>query len=120
MKWKEIMINPYDIPLRLIDTDSVTLLKEKFYFPQNVIDKMGGEVFAYTILGRNGRDQTCLYLALNTKYEDPITRGLVAHEAYHVCDYVFELISEYNHYNTESKAYLIGWLVDEIHKFLEQ
>ena len=47
--------------------------------------------------------------------------GLLAHEAVHVCNYVFDNIGiQLDLKNDETQAYFIGWIVDEMDKFLNE
>lgn len=47
--------------------------------------------------------------------------SLIAHEAVHICNYIFKNVgAELDKTNDEPQAYLVGWIVEEIDKFLNQ
>jgi hypothetical protein len=62
-----------------------------------------------------GQDVTVFHIAMT---KGQITPGVIAHEAFHLANMIFKYISaEPTFDNDEPQAYLIGWIVDECHKF---
>lgn len=58
----------------------------------------------------------CIYLFINSK----ATAGVIAHEAVHIVNYVFKRANiSLDFDNDEPQAYLMGWIVDTIHKCLK-
>jgi len=50
-------------------------------------------------------------------FRSDVTPSIIAHEALHVCSYVFQGIdAKYNRDDDETLAYLLGWVVEQIHK----
>jgi hypothetical protein len=53
-------------------------------------------------------------------FRTDVTPSIIAHEALHVCSYVFQGIdAEYDRDNDETLAYLLGWVVEQIHKTIK-
>lgn len=62
-----------------------------------------------------------LYLTLNISRKGFPTPGIIAHEAKHLVNFIFNDVGvELNIFNDETEAYLLGWIVDEIHKLLNK
>lgn len=77
-----------------------------------VVDKLDKpEYDAYVLFEK---DKLVLFVKPDT------TAGVIAHEAVHIANYVFKqcgILPDLN--NDEPQAYLIGWIVKQIHKFIQ-
>lgn len=96
-------------------TNSVGLLKE--FIP----DFEDSKVFAHTIYAdREGIEG--YHLILNYHYPNyKITHGIIVHEALHVVNMIADMRGLIpSHMNDEPMAYLIEWVTDEIHKFINK
>lgn len=64
-----------------------------------------------------GQETTIFHIAMT---KGQITPGIIAHEALHLCNMIFNYISaEPTFANDEPLAYLLTWIVDECHKFYD-
>lgn len=62
-----------------------------------------------------------LYLVFLAQDKGYPTAGIIAHEAKHLVNNIFiEICHELDRYNDEPECYLLGWIVDEIHKLKEE
>lgn len=49
------------------------------------------------------------------------TPGIIAHESKHIVNHIFEDVCQrLDLYNDEAECYLLGWVVDRIHEFINQ
>jgi len=90
----------------------------------NKKDISGRETYAHTYYdeGREQQLDSVLYLYINPFYKKQnITQGVIAHEAVHVVNRLFHHLGIYTEeLNDEHQAYLVGWVVDEMNKFLKE
>lgn len=102
---KRIKIPLYFQKLRIIQTDNFEEVHKNYRLDGN-IDYAGITIDAgYEIV---------------VVFNKEVTPSLVAHEALHVCSIVFKNIRcEYERDNDEPIAYLLGWVVEQIHKTIE-
>lgn len=67
-----------------------------------------------------GIDYACIFIVFNTaSKEDKVDEGIIAHEAFHASSIIMDrkgVKADYE--NDEAQAYLIEYLVREIHKFI--
>jgi len=99
---KRIKIPLYFHNLRIIQTDNFEEV-HKHYGLRGEIDYAGITIDA-------GNE---IVVAFNNE----VTASLIAHEALHVCSIVFKNIRcDYDRDNDEPIAYLLGWIVEQIHK----
>ena len=67
------------------------------------------------------RDEKKKYLKLFVAFSDKTTVDVIAHEAVHLVNHVFIHTSiKLEPYNDEAQAYLTGWFVKKINKFLKK
>ena len=53
-------------------------------------------------------------------FNSNVTPSIIAHEAVHICNMVFWNVGvKKDLLNDEPEAYLVGWLVDQIHKIVK-
>lgn len=76
-------------------------------------------IFAHAIFG-NYKGTQGFFIILNHKNKYmQINPGVIAHEAHHICSYIADkrgIIIDTN--NDEPMAYLIEWIVNEVHKYI--
>jgi len=78
-----------------------------------VIDKSDNGYNALTVYMRQG-------LIILLFKESSCTPGIVAHEANHAVNYIMkDIMQRPDLENDEFECYLLGWLVDELHKHLK-
>lgn len=61
------------------------------------------------------------YVLLNFNYHKKIYHGTIAHEAVHIAHFIMThsgLIDSFD--NDEPKAYLVGWITNQIYKVIKQ
>lgn len=110
-----------DVPLypgRLLlidsdDLDKVNELRGRMGHPEDTY------VYASTSLG-NLNGWMTVAVVLNPRYEHKkLGVGTIAHEACHAADFIFENCGATHDFNNpEPYTYLVGWVADEIAKFL--
>ena len=62
-----------------------------------------------------------IFIGFWIKNSDYPTAGTIAHEAKHLVNKIFQDIGqELDLENDEAECYLLGWIVDEIHKIKEE
>jgi hypothetical protein len=110
-------INPYSYKLIIatIENDKqATDLVEKFSMDDPSVKRLGG---VYKVI-HEGWSTFLIFLNFNAN--ETLTYGMVAHEALHVVDELFNSIGHaYDVENNEVGAYLIEWIVNQIFKHLE-
>ena len=63
----------------------------------------------------NQYDKIWLFIRLDAK------PGIIAHECVHICNYIFQEANiKLDLDNDEPYAYLMGWVVEEIHKAIKK
>lgn len=115
---KNLSIPLYKAKLVLIDTNDIGRMEKMF--PGWDIE---GYVFAHTIKGNiRGRDgfHRCIFIILNTHTDlSPITPGVIAHECLHAVGWIMDMKGcRHDIENDEPYAYLLEWMVNQVHKFL--
>lgn len=106
---EEIRIPIYIADLIIIQSDDVQKVLDKRNIKFNI---HGFGAVTFRDHTKDGYDR--YVIAFN--YEDA-TSSLVAHEAFHVVTYLFEDKQiRIENDNDEPAAYLLGWIVGEIHK----
>ena len=83
------------------------------------------EVYAHAIVARHRSDKKLnkrYVIVLNPNYKsDKITPGIIAHEALHITTFLLHDVGVvFDPDNEEPYAYFLGWVVDEVYKFLEE
>ena len=75
------------------------------------------EDFDAGVFSENSR----LYAVFSTKQKNYPTPGIIAHEAKHLVNHIFNDINHrLDSWNDEPECYLLGYIVDEIHKTIEK
>jgi hypothetical protein len=102
---KRINIPLYFHKLRIIQTDDFEEV-HKHYRLKGEIDYSGVTIDAgYEIV---------------VAFKNDVTPSLIAHEALHVCSIIFKNIKcNFDEDNDEPIAYLLGWIVEQIHKLIK-
>ena len=105
----------YKGQLVIVLCDNSTEFKERYSnFPHN-------EIFAHSF-GREFKGEEGYFILLNTnsKYAK-ITQGVIAHEALHIVNILFEQRGvSYQLDNDEHACYMLQWVVDEINNYLNK
>ena len=115
MRSKLIKIPIYPGYLCLVDAEKLEDLKK---FKMEHIFESNEQLFAHTIY-HQFKGRICNFIIINTKHSEPITPGIIAHESLHVVSNVFMHIgNKFDTANDEDAAYLISWVVNEVHSFL--
>lgn len=53
-------------------------------------------------------------------FNSEVNPSIIAHESLYVCSYLFQEIGvEFDEDNDETLAYLLGWVVEQIHKIVK-
>lgn len=117
MRFTELTIPIYDMAFTI-----VIAKKDKDVLEQFPNLPPQGKPFATTYANhRNLKNLTinCIYVVLNPLHKSKcFGLGTIAHEAFHVVEFVFENIGEGHIVNSEAKAYLLEWVVDRIAEFV--
>ena len=61
------------------------------------------------------------YILLNFKHHKKIYHGTIAHESVHIAHFIMTysgLVKSLN--NDEAEAYLVGWITDQVYKFMKE
>lgn len=108
MKKKNIKIPIYNLWFTLVIYKNTEEIEKFFaeinYKPEIDITQFDGGILTY--------NDKCYFLL-----EEGVSPGVIAHEAKHLVNHVFTNIHcELDRYNDEPECYLLGWIVDEIHK----
>lgn len=115
MRSKIVKIPLYPGNLCIIDAEKSGELKK---FGIDIMFEPNEELFAHTI-GHQFKGKVCNYIVLNTKHSERITPGIIAHESLHVVSNIFNHIgNRFEPTNDEDAAYLISWIVNEVHSFI--
>ena len=78
------------------------------------------DIFAFASTGIY-RKGTAFFMILNLTHEEKLTPGIIAHESVHVASYVSTRAGiEADFDNDEPLTYLVGWITNEAHKFINQ
>ena len=105
MRKKKIKVPIFIGSISLYECEDFKALEKKY----NLSDASGCLAFAF----KNGSE----YVMAFTK---DYTQNDVAHESLHVVDYIFRDIgADMGSVNKEVQCYLLGWIVEQCHKFLE-
>ena len=127
MKHKRLKIPIYERNLVLVDAEKLEDVLTKYPMPESVTQDLTDLYGAITInggiRGKNKNKESvswnCIYVLFNTKDPNSTTDiGVLAHEAFHVLEYVFMAIDQEHTIQSEPKAYLLGWLVNQMCDFL--
>lgn len=111
IKSKTVKIPLYHGRLVIMATNDLTLVDKKYGLPPS----KGFDAMVFNNDTENGFSVYCV--AFDTDY---ITFHNVAHEAFHVVTNIFKDRGMYiDLSNDEPAAYLLGWVVKEIHKFIK-
>lgn len=109
MKIKTIDIPIYFGKLTLIKSKNFKKTNEKFGV--SIPDRFGAVTF---------RNEKADGFEVVVSFVDSNV-SLVAHEAVHVCNFIYENIgAKLDILNDEPQAYLVGWIVEEIENFLKK
>lgn len=93
-------------------SEILELLKDFNQSTEEGLDRYDGCVFSH-------KDH--LYLILNISRKGFPTPGIVAHESKHLVNFIYhEIGMDLCILNDEPEAYLLGWIVDEVHDFLNK
>lgn len=107
MKIKTIPIPIFKGEITFIKSKSFKKTEEKYKI--NIPSRFG----AVTFRNENSEYFECVVSFIDSNL------SLLAHEAVHVCNYVFDNVGiKLDADNDEAQAYLIGWIVDEMLKFI--
>lgn len=113
---KEITIPIYGITFTVIFYDSDDELKKEFAGKYQDFEH-SVEGFDAALIDLDDK----IYLVFSTEKENAPTPGVIAHEAKHIVNNIFQSIGHnLCIYNDEPECYLLGWIVDEIHKFKDE
>lgn len=109
MKIKKIKIPLYSGTVKIIQTNNFKKLEKKY----NLESLHGIDAF---IFRHDKKDGYSRYILIFPKKVDPV---VIAHECLHFVNYVFEDSRiGLDVVNDEPQCYLLGWIVEECHKFL--
>lgn len=112
---KEIEVPYYRTLLIIVLTNDYERMKE--FYPEYKEDDLFATTSYITYYGVHS-----VLVVLNFHSDvDVITNGIIAHEALHASNFVFDAICAPSDYdNDEPLAYLIKWITDQIHSFVAQ
>lgn len=68
------------------------------------------------------KGKRCFSIVLNfNNKKTKLTHGVIAHESVHIANYTFDSIGAKQDFNNdEPYAYLVGWVTDEVYKFMNK
>lgn len=114
---KSIKVPLYVGYFNIVITDSVSEYKKVF-----TDDYLVDTVYGHSIMTRTHKSENLVWaMVLNFKANDPITHGVIAHEALHIAAFILDYVGQnFDHHNHECFTYLIHWITDEVYKFLHQ
>ena len=121
MRIKKTKIPIYKTRLVLIESDNYKDIVSYFKERNLKFKVKTKEVYAHAILHKlreNKIDYSCVYLVFNRNNITKLKHSVIAHEAKHAADRIFERIDA-TIYDDEPHAYLVEYFVKEICKFLE-
>ena len=109
MKIKTINIPIYYGKLTFIKSKSFKKTNKKYKLA--IPERFG----AVTFRNQNAKGFECVVSFVDTNV------SLLAHEAVHVCNFIYENIgAKLDIENDEHQAYIIGWIIDEMELFLKE
>lgn len=117
-KYKRLQIPIYDsMFLEIVVTNDNDKLVKRIG-----VDYWEGElIFASTVRTSYKKTKKCVVVVLNPYYSgNNITAGVIAHEAVHIKNIIFDEIGYENTTELgqdEPEAYLVNWLVDTIYDY---
>ncbi len=115
LHFKQVQIRIYKGRLLIALTNDIEKLNRKIGIDYDE------DIFAFATTVKYKGERANL-IALN--FDDgfaPITHGVIAHEATHVANFIFEYIGVVPSFdNDEPLAYLTQWVVDEIYKVMNK
>lgn len=112
-KVKEIKLQAYPGTLKIVVSDSLAGVKQVFS------DFDGNTVFAHSI--KTESEEELVFGIILNPYHKNIKGRYVAHEAFHVSNFVMETIGEPASYEAqEPQAYLLAYIYAETLEFLDE
>lgn len=102
---KSLKVNPYPNTLNIIFSNDIDRVS-KF-----VSEDMKSLLAVTSDLG------STISIIFNFSNAAPITHGVITHEAYHAGAFILDYVGEEYNWRSESAAYLMDWIVDEVYKF---
>jgi len=107
---KHIKVPIYLGELILIQTEKIENLEGKY----GLTDLKNIDAFCYDYPYKDGSSRYILAFEYNT------TPKIIAHEAFHLVSYICrDRQMRIDLFNDEPQAYLIGWIVEQCHKYLQ-
>lgn len=102
---KVIKVPLYFQWLTIIQTDDFEYIEKKFKLTKSPV--------AYdAVVFTEDKNPSSIVAVFNTK----VTPSIIAHESVHICNTIFYNVGiQKDLLNDEPEAYLVGWLVDQIH-----
>jgi len=106
---KTIKIPIYFGELTIIQTDDFAKIEKQY----SLKETNSYEAFTFKNLKSN-------YLQITVVFNNQVSPRTVAHESLHILNWIFtERNIEYDFYNDEPAAYLLGWIVEQVHKTIK-
>ncbi len=105
----------------VIASDDIDKAYEAFGFRVDDTENFIAQVTQSKIdVRQNGEmyKRSCTFITFKISASDPITYGVLCHEAEHVRQFVWNIIGETENSGGETKAYYIHWVVDSVIKLL--
>jgi len=121
MNYAIIKSQLYPVKVCIVSHSDVDDIHRKFpLIPDWIVYEMRENFQAHTIRGsitatsgpKKGSNEKCVYVLFNPNGYEPITTGSIAHEAFHVVEFIEEYIGE-QRFSSEAAAYLIDWVADQ-------
>jgi hypothetical protein len=116
IKSKKYKIPIYRGDFLIIKSDNYKEAFEKFKIPipDGEFDLDLFEAFAFSSPYKNKYTRYIILL------KDKVSSGTIAHECNHIVTYMFNDRQCNNLNNDEPACYLLGWLVNRVHEFLDK
>jgi hypothetical protein len=111
---KSIKIPIYKGYLVLIFTNSIEKLNRRLPGINET------NIYAHTYLYQY-RGYEAAFIVLNFNHPEAITNGVISHESFHASNFIManrNIDPDLN--NDEPQAYLIAWITDQVHSFLQK
>lgn len=110
MRKKTVKIPIYYGELTIIQVKNLAEIERKYMLSS----LHGMDACVFTNHKKNGFTRYVMAFNYNTD------ASIIAHEALHIVGHIFlDARIKFQHDNDEPQCYLLGWIVDECHKFLK-
>ena len=116
---KEIEIPLYKGKLIIVASNSLKMVKEEFpKFSEDNEDER--PLYAHSLLTPYGIFEAYVLILNFDSKLSKITHGVIAHESFHIGNFIGSDRGFISYGNEEPLAYLIEWITNEVYLFMEE